>query len=263
MRIIVIGQNEQGWLYQNILGPRCVGCLNTLQDMPLQSYDAVYISTANDHKATIASQALSNKKHVFLVAPLWGNSITQLDELEYIARKNKVVLYVGHKYRFIKEFAAIQSVILANSLGRVQHCRLAFVATADNKYDGALIDLNAHLLDLLDFWFGTKIMQNNFNLVYKDPYGRQAIIADYYSDVSIELAANFYGRENSLQVEIFGLEDSIQLIYHFDMLETEMRKECMYFDTICSHAANEFDCTFDRWIYAELDRLVSEQLIFA
>lgn len=263
MRLVIVGQNAQGLLQQHVVGSACVALVSNIQTIDINSYDAVYICAANDIKYTIARFAIVNKKHVWIEPVLWANSIAQLDDLEQLAQKNKVALYVGYNHRFISEFVHARNLLDQNALGISNYCRIAYTANQQEKKDGALFDLMPHLLDLLCFWFGTEIMQNNFSIVHKAADGMLVILADYQAALKLELAANFYGQENSISVDIYAAKKNLHLNHILDDTTLTRAREFVYFQELCHKSRALENFTIDKWIYAELDRLGSEQIFLA
>lgn len=265
MRIVVVGLNEQGLQQQTVAGVSCIAITNNLQEIPIDAYDAVIICVDNEIKYTVARHALHNKKHVMLNSPLWGTSLAQIDELEQLAITNQRVFYIAYSFCFVPDFVRIKEILQQRKLGETFHCRLSYAASADNAYDGALIDLCPQMLNLLSFWFGPEIMQHNFSIVHKDRYGRQVIFADFNSRFTIEVEANFFACEDRISAEIYAARDNISLSYKYDAQQRDAlaNLEYQHFITLCQQHCNFTDCVLDKWIYAELDRLGSEEMLLA
>lgn len=264
MRIIIVGLNEQGLLRQKIAGNAFVALVSNIQEVPINSYDAVIICTENENKYTVARYALVNKKHVLLSAPLWATSLGQLDELEQLSITNNVVFYIGYNYKFVADFIDIKQILQQKKLGEIYHCRVEYAAKAEHHHNGALIDLSPHLLNLLCFWFGTEILQSNFSLVHKDKFGRHVIIGDFSARSTIEIAAHFFAPSDSISLEIYGARDNLQLRYALDDQKHQalLAQDFAHFQELCQ-LMPLIDCMVDKWIYAELDRLASEATLLA
>lgn len=264
MRIIVIGLNEQGLQRQSTAGLDCVALTRAIHEIPVNNYDAALICNDNDNKYTAARFALTNKKHVLLEAPIWGTSQAQLAELEHLAATNNVVLYVAYNFRFVADFVNLQQTLNRKQLGEIQHCRIGYAANAESKQNGALIDLSPHLLDLLNFWFGSDIMHMNLNILHKDNYGRQIIFADFNSRFTLEIEANFLSRTNYIIVEIYGTRNNLHLRYEYTDEARNRISELEYehFQALCRKVVNR-DCSLDKWIFAEIERLGHEQVLLA
>lgn len=265
MRIVVVGLNEQGLQRQTIAGVSCIAITNNLQEIPLDAYDAVIICVDNELKYAVARYALLNNKHVMLDAPLWGTSLSQIDELEQLSITNHRVFYIAYNFCFVPDFVHVKELLQKRKIGEVLHCRLNYAARSDNAYNGALIDLCPQLLNLLSFWFGPEIMQHNFSIVHKDKFGRQIIFADFNSRFTIEVEANFFATVDRITAEIYAARDNISVSYSYDVkqLAALINLEFKHFTNLCQQICNFTDCVLDKWIYAELDRLGSEQMLLA
>lgn len=265
MRIIVVGLNEQGLQRQSIAGVDCVALTSNIQEIPLDSYDAVFICSANENKYADAKFALQNKKHVLLEPPLWAGNLAQLDELEQLAATSNVAFYIAYSYRFVPDFIKTAQVLQKKQLGEIYHCRLSFASTSDLKHNGALIDLSPYLFNMLCFWFGPIIMQYNFSIVHKDKFGRQVIFADFTSRCTIEIETNFFASSNIITGDIYGARDSVHVRYDDCNAAQQdlIKSEYAYFQQLCAQNNFAADCVMDKWIYAELDRLAGEELLLA
>lgn len=260
--MIIVGKTERGLQCLKILGADSVALVTNLQGIPIQSYDAVVICTSNESKFQCARYALVNNKHVFMTAPLWVNNADQIDELEQLAFKNQVMLHISNPLRFNTQFSAAQQFIASKQLGTIQFCRVAYSSTIDKKRDGAMLDLMPYLLDLMQFWFDLDHTQYNFNTIFKDAEGKHAIIADFYADMRIELAANFLHKRTELTVEIYAEHDTINFSYQ-PALSITIQQEINYFMQLCSIVPLQTNCSYAKWIFTELDRLSSEQILLA
>ncbi len=262
MRMIIIGKNERGLQFQDLLGMQAVTAVNNLKEIPLQAYDAVIICTANDNKYQCARYALVNKKHVFISAPLWASKVTEIAELEQLARSKQVLLHVSNPLRFHPQSCALQELIASQALGKIQYCRLGYTSTPSQQHDGTMLDLMPYLLDLVNFWFPFDVTQYNFTSIYKNIDGTHAIIADFYATVRLELAANFLGKQTELQIEIYADHDTKRISYQ-PTLSDVMQQEIDYFMQSCNAEPLHSTSSVAQWIYTELDRLASEQILLA
>lgn len=265
MRIVVVGLNERALQRQNIAGADCVALTRSVHEIPLENFDAVIICTTIENKYAVARYALSNKKHVMFEAPLWGANLGQFEELEQLAIANKVGFYIAYSLRLVPEFDALQQNLQSKQLGEIYHCRLTYAAHVDQNENGALIDLVPHLLNLLGFWFGSEIMQKNFNIAHKDKFGRHVICADFNSRNTVELEANFFAPRDQLSVVIYGSRDMIEINYAYteEQRRALQQTEYQYFLQQCSQTQQGTDLVMDKWIFAEIDRLASEEMLLA
>ncbi|HSX19703.1 MAG TPA: hypothetical protein VLG38_01105 [Gammaproteobacteria bacterium] len=263
MRTLVVGLNEQGLQWQGILGDACVSLVNSIQEVPIASYDAVIICVGNDHKYSVARYALVNEKHALVIAPLWVNKLAHLEELQQIAAKNACVLYAAYPARFEPDFTHLQQSIVKKQIGEIYHCRITHAANQESNSNGALIDLTPQLLSLLWDWFGAEAVPNNLRIVHKDAFGRHVIFADFDAKCTFELEANFFAVNNSINVEIYGARDTLRVTYFYDLMVPELRAAHAHFMQMCAQEHASTDPSSDKWIYEELDRLSSEQTLLA
>ena len=180
MKVIVIGLGVQGYKRKLHAGGDFVATVDpvnkeadykAIQDVPLESYDAVLACIPDKPKFEIIKYCLDNKKHVLVEKPLWVEDKTQLRTLETLAITNKVLCYTAYNHRFEPHFVRMRELIESGELGEIYSCRMFYGnGTARlvkdsvwrDKGAGVLPDLGSHLLDTCRFWFGDKI--HNFQL---------------------------------------------------------------------------------------------------
>ncbi len=263
MRIVIVGTNVLAKKYYSMLGENCIGCVASLIEIDDNSFDAVYIVTPNEHKALHARHALLRKKHVLIPAPLWGNSMAQLDELEHIANTQNLQLFIAGSHRNCTNILRYRDLIDSKSLGEIIYCRLSYSATSAKKIDGSLIDLTPKLLDILYLWFGAQLMQKNFSIGYQATMGEHILLSDFYSEPRFELAANFLAQHEFLQVDIYGVNDSVHDICALKYGDEHLLEDFNNFAKLCMQAFRPVNLNLERWIFSELNRLASEQMLLA
>ena len=120
MRVIVVGLGVQGNKRKYFSGKDFIASVDplninanyrTIEEVPLDSYDAVLACTPDEPKYKIIKYCLENKKHVLVEKPLWAIDDKQLEELELLAIKNKVVCYTAYNHRFEPHFLKMRSLI--------------------------------------------------------------------------------------------------------------------------------------------------------
>jgi hypothetical protein len=232
-----------------------------LQEIPLNTYDAIIIQQPNHIAFNLSRYALTNKKHVFIEAPLFSISADQLHELQHIAIINKVLLHVAYVYKWLPEFLQLQELSQSNAFGTLRHCRLAFTAPEDNT--DALL-LGAHLMHILYLLFADNVMQYNFNIVNKSKFGRQIIWADFNARCSVELEVNLLDTSKNIKCDIFGTNLTQHLfcpindLIHAGLLELEYQHFVRNFQQLQNLPFN-----LDHWICSELQRLAQEDVLLA
>ena len=175
MRVVVVGLGVQGYKRRSHAGADFVASVDPfnleadyrkLGEIPLQDYDAVLACVPDEPKFGIIRYCLLNGKHILVEKPLWTEHSWQIEELELIARQNKVVCYVAYNHRFEPHFVRMRDLIESGELGCLYSCRMFYGnGTArlvrDSKWrdtgDGVLSDIGSHLLDVCRFWFGAKL----------------------------------------------------------------------------------------------------------
>ena len=174
MRVIVVGLGVQGYKRRSHAGADFVASVDPvnpeadyreLSEIPLADYDAVLACVPDDPKFGIVRYCLVHGKHVLVEKPLWTEHNWQIEELEVLARQNKVVCYIAYNHRFEPHFVRMRDLIASGELGNLYSCRMFYgngtarlVRDSVWHYrgDGVLSDLGSHLLDICRFWFGAK-----------------------------------------------------------------------------------------------------------
>src|SRR3990167_6106712 len=177
MRVIVVGLGVQGNKRQHHAGADFVCSVDplkteanfkTVQEVPLDSYDAALVCLPDEPKYQVLQFLLKNGKHVLVEKPLWTESDEQILELQDLAHQNKLVCYTAYNHRFEPHFIHMKELIDSGDLGEIYCCRLFYGnGTARLVRDsawrdqgiGVLADLGSHLLDTSNFWFATQAVQ--------------------------------------------------------------------------------------------------------
>lgn len=274
----------------------------TIQEVPIASYDAVLVCTPDDPKYNVIRYALANKKHVLVEKPLWCQTVAQLQELAHLAQANNVVFYTAYNHRFEPHFVRMKQLLDSGVLGTIYQCRLFYGnGTARLVRDsawrdsgsGVLADLGSHLLDTLHYWFGNTIMQHNFSIVSKSNFENCApdhvIFADFDAKLKIEAEMTLLSWRNHFTCDIFAANGSAHIsslckwgpssfVHRQRVLpsgrpvETETtlvqsdptwELEYDYFKNLCAQAKPAIDFSVNQWIYTELERMASQELLLA
>ena len=91
MRVIVAGLGVQGYKRRVSAGSEYIASVDPvnleaefryIQDVPLDSYDAVLACIPDEPKADLLRYCLINKKHVMVEKPLWTFKIKDIYKLE-------------------------------------------------------------------------------------------------------------------------------------------------------------------------------------
>ena len=135
MRVIVAGLGIQGYKRRKHAGKDYVASVDPLNkeaeyrkisDVPLDTFDAIMACIPDEPKVELTKYALSNSKHVLVEKPLWAAHDGDIEKLEQLARKNKVVCYIGYNHRFEPHFVRMRNLILSGNLGEIYSCRMFY-----------------------------------------------------------------------------------------------------------------------------------------
>lgn len=74
-------------------------CVATIDELPMDAYDAVAIVTPTDSHYPLARQCLEARKHVLVTKP-FARTEAQAEELVRLARANDVCVFVDHTFVF-------------------------------------------------------------------------------------------------------------------------------------------------------------------
>jgi scyllo-inositol 2-dehydrogenase (NADP+) len=171
MRVVVIGLGIQGRKRRAIAGSEVVATVDpivpeadcrTLDEVPVDAYDAALVCTPDDAKLGLLTTLLSSGKHVLVEKPLLGAPDT-LKVLADLALTRQVVCYTAYNHRFEPHFMRMKETLDSGVLGQIYLCRMFYGnGTARDVRNspwrdrgaGVLPDLGSHLLDTATFWFG-------------------------------------------------------------------------------------------------------------
>lgn len=231
MRIIVVGLGVQG--NKRLLHTRdsvvaIVDPINPkadykhLQDVSLQMYDAVILSTPDEYKYELIKFALENKKHVMVEKPLALNPIIKYAELERIANSNNCFLYTAYNHRFETHIQGINSILKDKVLGNIYSCKLFYgngtakLVKESNWRDqgsGVILDLGSHLFDIIDYWFGASTISNVLSNVsrFENKSPDSANILFEMSGIQFNLEMSLCSWKNTFTCDIVGSNGSLHL----------------------------------------------------
>ena len=104
MRVIVVGLGVQGNKRQAVAGKDVVATVDpvhpqaqfkSIEEVPLESYDAALLCIPDEPKIAILEYLLSNKKHLLVEKPLFANRQEDLGRLQKLAQQNGVTCYTA------------------------------------------------------------------------------------------------------------------------------------------------------------------------
>lgn len=127
--------------------------------------DAVIISTPNKFHETVATNALEAGLDVLLEKPL-ADSVESAERIVEAAERTERICMVGFHHRFRSHCRVLGEYIDEGYLGEISHVKATFVrrrgipgrgtwyTSTEIAGGGALMDVGAHLLDLLLYFLG-------------------------------------------------------------------------------------------------------------
>lgn len=114
------------------------------EDM-LGSVDAVTIAVPTRYHFSVSRLFLQNGVHVLVEKPI-SNTLEESKELYEIAKKNKLVLHIGHVERFNGAVQELKNIVFNPSL---IECRRMGPFMERVRDDGVVLDLMIHDLDIV------------------------------------------------------------------------------------------------------------------
>ena len=197
--------------------------------------DVIHVCTPNTTHADYARAALLAGKHVICEKPLATNA-ADAAELAGLAAERGLVAAVPFIYRFHPMAREARARIAAGDAGPLVSVHGAYLQDwlADPQADDwrvdpalggpsrAFADIGSHLVDLLEFVAGERILRLNARTrtVYPNRAGRDAIATEDLVAVVVELAGGAIGtllisqvapgRKNALVVELSGARETVR-----------------------------------------------------
>ncbi|MGH6954915.1 MAG: Gfo/Idh/MocA family protein [Alphaproteobacteria bacterium] len=172
MRVVVAGLGVQGAKRLRVAGRDVVATVDPavagaryrrIEEVPLQSYDAVIASVPDHAKMALLAYALGHGKHALVEKPLLAASDDDIRRLAELAAARGAVCYTAYNHRFEPHILRVRELVRSGALGRIYSVRLFYGnGTARlvrespwrDKGAGVLADLGSHLLDIVLFCFG-------------------------------------------------------------------------------------------------------------
>ena len=231
MNILIVGLGVQGIKRKRILRNKRILTVDiknknadyqNIRDVPIKSYDVVFLCVPDKEKFSLLKFCIENKKHVLVEKPLWFKNVYQYIFLEKLAIKNKVLCYTAYKHRFEPHFVRMKKVIRSKVLGKIYSCRIFYGnGTARLVRNsiwrdtglGVLQDLGPHLLDLVNIWFNDKKIK--FKVVTVNKFENKsldhAVIAFFRKNFRIEIEMTMCMWRNHHTTDVLGSKGSAHI----------------------------------------------------
>jgi|LakMenEpi03Aug12_release.lakeMendotaPanAssembly.Ray.scaffolds.fasta_scaffold170827_2 scyllo-inositol 2-dehydrogenase (NADP+) len=175
MRVVITGMGNQGikrrfFLNKNefisFVDPyKKEARFKKIEDIELCEYDTVFICTDEKSKLKLINFCIKNKKNFLIEKPFPKMTSKKLKVMIKKIIKNKIIAYVAYNLRFEKNIIKLKKYL--KNLKKIYSIELEYSnGTAANvkkkkwkdKGLGVISDLSCHLVDLLIFLFGYRII---------------------------------------------------------------------------------------------------------
>jgi predicted dehydrogenase len=231
VRVIVAGLGIQGRKRVAVAGDELVATVDpvapdanhkTIENVPLETYDAALVCTPDEPKESLLSYLLGHGKHVLVEKPLLARRSDSLRDLARIAARNQAVCYTAYNHRFEPHLSSVKRLLDDGAIGTVYQARFCYGnGTARDVRNsvwrdsglGVISDLASHLLDLVLYFFGEPLVGPQ--VWAHECFENKA--CDYFmvgfpgSQPMLELQGTLLSWRNSFTVDIVGEKGSIHV----------------------------------------------------
>lgn len=299
MRIVIVGLGTQGINRRLSAKGECIATIDpdnpiadykSLQELAINSYDAVFICTPDEQKYALVRYALVNKKHVLVEKPLMVTQLQQLEELDHLAKVHKLVCYTASNCKFEPYIVRLKNLLDSKVLGKIYNCRLFY---GDSTATSVLVDLGTHMLDVLHYLFGSKMETSNFTIISKKNFDNDTpdhvIFGDFSAGLNVEVELTALAWRHHFSCDIIAENGSVHLSSlckwgssSFLLVQRALPGENVleenetlvqsdptfdleheHFKQLCLKDNPLSDLTIDQWIHSEIGRLAREEILIA
>jgi len=219
----VVGLGIQGRKRQAIAANEVVATVDTVQpqaqyktieEVPLDSYDAALVCTPDGAKLRILSYLLEHDKHVLVEKPLIGENPDDLSQLDALARQRGALCYTAYNHRFEPHIVNLKKVIDDGLLGKIYSARFFYGnGTARDARNspwrdrgfGVLPDLGSHLLDTILFLFGP--VEGSCRPWRADRFENRAfdrVIFGFHGPLALDCEVSMLSWRNTFYADVYG-----------------------------------------------------------
>ncbi len=132
---------------------------NHLKLLEEEDVDAVSVGTPTSMHCSICKDILNQKKHVLVEKPIALN-LEQAEEMISCAKKNNVLLMVGHVERFNPAVLKLKAIMDDKSLGEIVSLssrRVGFYTPGSREIIDVVIEFAIHDIDVMRFLVGSEV----------------------------------------------------------------------------------------------------------
>jgi len=198
-----------------------IGVVETVKEL-YEQVEAVIICSPTPTHYDLAMEAMRRRKHVLCEKPMALN-VEEAKRMADTAKEIDIVCAVGFNYRFFDVTETWRKRYAQDDIRRIKlMIKRRFRNDWHHKGNGVLMDLGIHLIDLLVYLCGQKIILNSCKkcMKYKEGW-------DYYAQVWGETEGRIpfelvSGRSEDLDEVCFRMEiDGDKNVFRFDSREEQ------------------------------------------
>tara|TARA_B100001250_G_C19815668_1_gene798191 strand:+ start:1518 stop:2420 length:903 start_codon:yes stop_codon:yes gene_type:complete len=231
MKIVIIGSGTQGKKRKKLIKKKLFYSFvdnkkknldfKKIEDVPIDKFDTAFICIPDKEKEKVIQYLLKNKKNILVEKPLLLKK-NNFNFLQNKINKKKIFFYTAYNHRFEPNIIRVKNFIKKNFLGKIYYCKLFYGNGTSNlvknspwkdKNNGVISDLFPHMIDMLIFWFGPRII--NSKLMLKNKFENKS--SDYasaiikYKNFFSIIEGSYCMWKNSFTCEIVGEKGSIHM----------------------------------------------------
>lgn len=173
---------------------------------------AVHIATPNTTHFEIARMVLEAGKNVLIEKPMTLNS-AQAHVLVELAASRKLVLHVGHIFRFNSALRTARQVLQSGGIGRVFYARVQWTDQAFFPDRNIIFDLGPHPIDVLNLLLNAWPSQaSGFARAYRNSKNHEEVvyvIAEYEDGVFAHMELSWLHPSKVREVSIVGSDGTL------------------------------------------------------
>lgn len=186
----------------------------TLDEVPLDSFDAALVCTPDQTKLELLSFLLSHGKHALVEKPLVASDPESLHRIQGLARSSGATCYTAYNHRFEPLIVRLKQWLQTRPIGTLYLARLFYgngtaldvkQSSWRDQDTGVLADLGSHLLDLTLFLFGQeerKFQPWSFNRFENHAFDH--VLFGSIGNPVLELEATLLSWRSTFTIDIWG-----------------------------------------------------------
>jgi len=239
MKVIIVGLGIQGLKRKNTLKKKeFIGSVDpykqiadykSIDEVPLSSYDTVFICTPENEKIKFINFCLKNKKHFIVEKPFPILPLKKFKNLNLRINKSKQICYVAYNHRFEPYIIKLKKFLKIKKIGKIYSCKLLYgngtaklIKTSPwrDRGIGVAVDLLPHLFDMCDYFFDLKKLRSKSLISNKKLFTSNkfenlsidnVIMYSKVNNIFFQLEASYCMWKNKFYCEIIGEKGSLHL----------------------------------------------------